>query len=91
MTLKSNFSPSEPVFCSHPNPINESDGVIMSLVSPLKDSDLKAFVVVLHGHTLKELSRFYLPDYVHVPVGFHSNWLPLEPKNKKKYAKYPHL
>ena len=84
-------SPSEPVFCSHPDPLTESDGVLMSLVSPLKDQDLKPFVVVLNGHTLEEISRFYLPDFVHVPVGFHSNWLPRESKYKKKHSYYPHL
>lgn len=85
------YSPSEPVFCSHPDPLNESDGVLMSLVSPLKDQDLKPFVVVLNGHTLKEISRFYLPEFVHVPVGFHSNWLPRESRYKKKHSYYPHL
>ena len=88
---KSTKSPSEPVFCSHPDPLTESDGVLMSLVSPLKDQDLKPFVVVLNGHTLEEISRFYLPDFVHVPVGFHSNWLPRESQYKKKHSYYPHL
>ena len=88
---KSTKSPSEPVFCPHPDPLHESDGALMSLVSPLKDQDLKPFVVVLNGHTLEEISRFYLPDFVHVPVGFHSNWLPRESRYKKKHSYYPHL
>ena len=88
---ESSKSPSEPVFCPHPDPIHESDGALMSLVSPLKDQDLNPFVVVLNGHTLEEISRFYLPDFVHIPVGFHSNWLPRESRYKKKHSYYPHL
>jgi len=75
---ESGYSPSEPVFVSRPHATGEDDGVVLSLVSPLSDDTLTPFVVVLDGRTLVELSRLYLPDYVHVPVGFHSSWVPDE-------------
>ena len=72
------ISPSEPVFVPRPNAYAEDDGAVLSLVSPLSDDTLRPFIVVLDGRTLEELTRIYLPEYIHVPVGFHSSWVPDE-------------
>ena len=72
-------SPSEPVYVSRPNSKSENDGAVLSLVSPIKDMKKRAFVVVLKAENLEEISRIYLPEHCHVPVGFHSNWMPIEP------------
>lgn len=85
-SLNTYYSPSEPVFVGRPHASGEDDGVVLSLVSPLSDDTLTPFIVVLDGRTLAELSRLYLPEYVHVPVGFHSSWVPdAEPDNTRSF------
>jgi rhodanese-related sulfurtransferase len=52
----------------------------------MSDDTLTPFIVVLDGRTLVEVSRLYLPEYVHVPVGFHSSWVPdAEPDRRSFY------
>ena len=50
------YHPSEPVFIQDPNSDNESDGILLSLVSPMADPDLKVSQTICLIKLMKALS-----------------------------------
>ncbi|XP_051967564.1 carotenoid-cleaving dioxygenase, mitochondrial [Xyrauchen texanus] len=60
--------PSEPVFISTPNSVEEDDGVILSVVIT-PNEDKSTFLLVLDAKTFEELGRAEVP--VNIPYGFH--------------------
>jgi len=71
-----NYSPSEPQYIRQPNSdITKSDGVVVSLMSPINDLKLRPFMAILNATTMEEIGRAYTPPGVTVPVGFHGAWV----------------
>merc|ERR1711937_55437 len=70
------YSPGEPAIIDNPYTNSETDGVLVSLVSPYKDENARAFYVFLNPADMTELGRAYLPADVKVPSGFHGYWVP---------------
>ena len=42
------------------------------------NKSFRPFIAFLHGKTLEELGRAYLPENIKIPVGFHGLWVPYE-------------
>ena len=40
--------------------------------------EFRPFIAFLHGKTLEEVGRAYLPEHIKIPVGFHGLWVPYE-------------
>jgi carotenoid cleavage dioxygenase-like enzyme len=63
--------PGEPVFVPCPDPDDEDDGVLLSIVL---DTDAgTSLMLVLDAADLEEIARAQLPH--HVPFGFHGQYL----------------
>ncbi|XP_040273179.1 beta,beta-carotene 9',10'-oxygenase-like [Bufo bufo] len=67
------FYPSEPVFVPRPQPCDEDDGVILSVVvSPRQEKT--AFLLILDAKNFKEIGRAEVP--VQMPYGLHGLFMP---------------
>lgn len=66
----SNCYPNEAIFVANPHGKQEDDGVLLSTVFDAHNK--KSFLLVLDGHSMKEIARARLPH--HIPFGFHGNF-----------------
>ena len=60
-----------------PNPAkrSETDGIIVSLMTPTHNPKLDAFVVILEAQNLTEIARGYFPEGYRLSTGFHGIYL----------------
>jgi beta,beta-carotene 9',10'-dioxygenase len=63
--------PGEPVFVAAPQPSQEDDGVILSVV--LDTRKATSFLLIMDASIFSELARADVPH--HIPHGFHGNFL----------------
>ena len=72
MTLRAG-KPSEPVFVSNPDGIDEDDGWVLSYVyQPERD---KSEVLILNSQDIEGEPAVVIELPVRVPAGFHGNWV----------------
>jgi carotenoid cleavage dioxygenase-like enzyme len=76
--MEEGYSPSEPGFMKNPTGTEDDDGIVVTVMSPFHDPELRPFIAFLHGKTLEELGRAYSPENIKIPVGFHGLWVPYE-------------
>ncbi len=76
--------PGEPVFVSRPDPTDEEDGVLLSVV--LDGQRNTSFLLVLDAADLSELARAQVPH--HIPFSFHGQFAasvtPTLPRSEKQ-------
>ncbi|CAG8725258.1 21907_t:CDS:2 [Cetraspora pellucida] len=69
-------TPSEPIFVSAPNAVEEDDGVITSIV--LDGTKNSSFLLILDAKSFKEIARAEMELGKVVPYGFHGLWNDLD-------------
>jgi beta,beta-carotene 9',10'-dioxygenase len=62
--------PSETIFVAKPNSIAEDDGILISIITNVKEK--YSFLIILDAQSLSEISRFNLTH--HIPQGLHGNF-----------------
>ncbi|XP_007957585.1 retinoid isomerohydrolase [Orycteropus afer afer] len=61
--------PSEPIFVSHPDAMEEDDGVILSIVVSPGEGQKPAYLLILNAKDLSEVARAEVE--INIPVTFH--------------------
>lgn len=73
---QSGCTPSEPIFVSAPNAVEEDDGVITSVV--LDGTKNSSFLLILDAKSFKEIARAEMELGKVIPYGFHGLWNDLD-------------